>query len=167
MSRNPSVDRFRRDMQDLSVQMAHNLHDTILLQADELIQNMANAIEHSVSGNLRASLRKKDVTQKFGDIERPSVLVIAGGPKTTRRTKGGTVFDYSLAEEFGTRNEAPRPFFYGTARLYQTNFQLDCANTLANTIAENNEMRSSRSEDNSNRSVVGRGGAISIKKGKR
>jgi hypothetical protein len=52
------------------------MHDRYWLQADELIQNMGNAIEHSVSGNLKKSLRKKDVTQVLGNFERPSVLVL-------------------------------------------------------------------------------------------
>lgn len=172
MSRNPSVDRFRRDMQDLSVHMAHNMHDRLLLQADELIQNMADAIEHSVSGDLKASLRKKDVTQMFGDIERPSVLVIAGGPKTTRRTKAGVSFDYAIAEEFGTVNEAPRPFFYSTARRYKSEAPPDWRATVDDTIAENNRMRAARSDSNYSsfgftRSSRSSGGAIVIQKGKR
>lgn len=172
MSRNPSVDRFRRDMQDLTAQMAQNFHDTILLQADELKQNMADAIEHSVSGDLKASLRTKDVTQKFGDIERPSVLVIAGGPKTTRHTSAGVAYDYSVAEEFGTRNEAPRPFFYGTARRYRAEAPPDWQATLKDTIEENNRMRASRADSNYSiggftRTSRGSGGAIVIQKGKR
>lgn len=149
MSRNPSVDRFRNDMHDLAVQMANDVHVTLLLQAKELKENMADAIEHSVSGNLKASLRIKDVTQKFGDIERPSVLVIAGGPKTTKRTGAGNIFDYSLAEEYGTRNEAPRPFFYGTARRYKSGQMIpDLQETVNDTIERNNQVRQSRSEGN-------------------
>lgn len=148
------------------------MHQTLLLQADELIQDMADAIEHSVSGDLKASLRKRDVTQMFGDIERPSVLVIAGGPKTTRRTKAGAAYDYAVAEEFGTRNEAPRPFFYATARRYKSEAPTDWRETLDETIKLNNEMRKSRSEDNFSsggytQTHRGPGGAVTILPGKR
>lgn len=159
-------------MHDLAAQMAKNFHETLLLQADELMQDMSDAIEHSVSGNLKASLRKKDVTEHFGDIERPSVLVIAGGPKTTRRTKAGVAFDYAVAEEFGTRNEAPRPFFYSTARRYRSLAPPDWQETLAATIEENNNMRKNRGDYNYSTSDFRRtgadaGGAIVIQKGKR
>ena len=173
MSRNPSADRFRTDMQNLAVQMAYSLHDTLLLQADELIRDMADAIEHSVIGNLKSSLRKKDATQQFGAIERPSVLVIAGGPLTTRRTSAGEVYDYALAEEFGTRNEAPRPFFYGTARRYANEAPPDWRETVDDVIKNNNQMRANRAENNYSDSggfthtSRGPGGAIVIQKGKR
>lgn len=154
------------------MQMAQNLHDTLLMQADELIQDMADAIEHSVSGDLKASLRKKDVTEMFGDIERPSILVMAGGPKTTRTTKSGHSFDYSLAEELGTRNEAPRPFFYSTARRYKSEAPADWQATVDDTIAENNKFRQNRDINNystfdSTRTERGSGGAIVIQKGSR
>lgn len=172
MSRNPSVDRFKQDMQDLGKQMAQNFYDTTSLRADELTQDMADAIEHSVSGDLKASLRKKDVSEKFGDIIRPSFLVIAGGQKTTRRTKSGAAYDYSIAEEMGTRNEAPRPFFFSTARRYTDKLSTGFQETLDQTIEANNKMRANRGDSNYTtgdftRTSRGPGGAITLVKGNR
>ncbi|WP_456655829.1 HK97-gp10 family putative phage morphogenesis protein [Bradyrhizobium sp. JR3.5] len=135
-------------MHDLAVQMAKDVHATLSLQADELIENMGDAIEHSVTGNLKKSLRKKDVTQKFGDIERPTILVMAGGPLTTKYEKSGP-HDYAIDEEYGTRKEAPRPFFWSTARRYKAGkFMKDLFESVEETIERNNHMRQARADSN-------------------
>jgi HK97 gp10 family phage protein len=47
------------------------------------------------------------------------VRIKAGGKRTTRavREGSGVAYDYALAQEFGTENQAARPFFYPTWRL--------------------------------------------------
>jgi HK97 gp10 family phage protein len=45
------------------------------------------------------------------------VVVVAGGPLTTKRSSNGTEYDHALAEEFGTSKEPARPFFYNTFHL--------------------------------------------------
>jgi hypothetical protein len=107
---------------------------------------MWGAIDHSVSGHLSESVRKLDVSQpEKGKI---SVLVMAGGPLTTRRTQAGAVYDYALAYEFGTVNEHARPFFYSTARFYRQH-DIDWAReTVEQAIAENNRTRAGLRSDN-------------------
>lgn len=119
-----------------------DFHQTLLLQADELIGNMRSAV-HVHHGDLRDSIRKKDVSTSDGT--KLSVLVIAGGPKTTRRTGAGNIFDYSLATEFGTQKEAPLPFFYSTYRQYRQQGLTQLNETLQQVIDENNRMRANRS----------------------
>jgi hypothetical protein len=148
MGNNPSVRQFKKDMTDFVNETKYNFHERLLLQADELVGNIKNAIHHSVTGDLKASVRKKDVSQiTAGGLSSVlSVLVIAGGTPTTRRSgKTGEVYDYAVATEFGTVKESPLPFFYGTARFYQQHGFDGFQETLADTIAENNKIRSLRS----------------------
>ena len=139
MGNNPSVRRFRTDMKDLVNQAKYNFRGQINAMADELVGNMRDAIDHSVTGHLRESVRKKDISVSYGNRQEISVLVMAGGRLTI---KDG--FDYALAEEFGTSKEDPRPFFYGTYRLYQRDGLQQYRETLEQTIAENNAQRASR-----------------------
>lgn len=162
MSNNASVRQFKYDMTQLVNRAKQNFRETLLKQADEVIGNMQKAIEHSVTGHLKQSLRKKDVSNSDGT--KLSVLVIAGGPLTTKRT-GGRAFDYSLAEEFGTVKEDPHPFFYATYRLYRRNGLEQCQETFEQTIEENNKIRATRANNYSNAGVtvsVGHRGAAMI-----
>jgi HK97 gp10 family phage protein len=147
MSNNPSVRQFRTDMLDLVNKAKYNFHQEILAMADELVGNIQSAIEHSVSGNLKKSVRKKDVST--ADETKLSVLVLAGGPLTTKREASGS-FDYALAEEFGTRREGPRPFFYNTVRFYKAQAEEKYRETLEQTIEENNKVRGLRANNYNN-----------------
>jgi hypothetical protein len=157
-------------MLDFCNNLSKNMHALVLAQADELIGNMGNAIEHSVTGRLKKSLRKKDVTQRFGNFERPSVLVMAGGATTTKGEKSGP-HDYSLDVEFGNRKQAAEPFFYNTARLYRQGGLEQFRETIDEAVEENNRVRDNRANNYSNSGVTvshgTRGGAIVIHKGKR
>jgi len=147
--KSPVAKNFRRDMQNLTTRLQQGFHENLLAQADELIENMRGAIDHSVSGHLSASVRKRDVSKldAYG-TGKLSVLVMAGGPLTTRRTKAGAAYDYALAEEFGTVNEQARPFFYSSARFYQQH-DIDWAReTVEQAIAENNRTRAGLNSDN-------------------
>lgn len=163
MSNNPSVRRFKNDMNDLVNKAKYSFRQETLAMADELIGNMQRAIPHSVTGHLSESLHKKDVTNS--DQTKISVLVIGGGRKTTRRTGSGNVYDYALAEEFGTVKEDPHPFFYSTYRLYSRNGLEQYKETLAEAIAENNRVRATRANNYSNSGAtlsVGHRGAVTI-----
>lgn len=147
MGNNASVRRFKTDMLDLDNQMRYSFHQSLLMQADELVGNIKNAIQHSETGHLKESVRKKDVSRITADDARYTVLVLAGGPLTTKRTKSGHSFDYALAEEFGTIKEDPRPFFYNMARLYRAQGLERFRETLKQTIASNNELRARRGDN--------------------
>ncbi len=143
MGNNPSVKRFRTDMQDLAEQMKTSFEKSLLRQAAELAGNIQRAIPHSVRGHLRDSVRTKNVSTNT----KPSVLVLAGGPKTTKRTSAGQAFDYALAEEFGTSKEEPRPFFYSTVRMYKNAFRDGAKETFEQAVAENNKIRQIRADN--------------------
>jgi HK97 gp10 family phage protein len=148
MPYNPSVARFKADMQDLSKNMATNFHDLISNQADEVIENMRARVPVK-SGNLRESIRKRDVSRE----DRVSFLILAGGPLTTK-TSHGAPYDYALATEFGTVHERAEPFFYVSYRDYiQAGAQQD-RETFEQTIEENNRVRALRAQNYSNNNLV-------------
>ena len=119
----------------------YDFHERLLRQGEELVGNIQNAIEHSISGNLKASVRMKDVSTSDGT--KLSILVMAGGPLTTKHERSGS-HDYSLDEEFGNQKEPPRPFFFNTVRLYKNLGLEQFQETLDQTIEENNKVRSLR-----------------------
>jgi HK97 gp10 family phage protein len=165
MGNNPSVRRFRTDMQDLVNKAKYNFHQELLAQADEVIANMKEAAPKD-TGRLAASIRKKDVSLPDGG--KLSVLIIAGGRSTTKRS-GGQAYDYSLGTEFGTVKETPEPFFYNTFRFYKQLGNEQFRETLQDTIEENNRVRGLRSDNYSNSGAtvsVGYRGAAVLNKGK-
>lgn len=137
MVTNTTAKNFKASMQELARQMKGNFHDMLLRQADELVDNIQRAIPHNVTGHLKESVRKKDVSTDT----KLSVLVLAGGPLTTKRSPSGQSFDYALAEEFGTTKEEPRPFFYSSVRFYKQGGLEQFRETFEETIAENNKVR--------------------------
>lgn len=166
---NPSVANFRSDMQKLTEQLGKNYEQTLLAMADEVIANMRSTAPYR-TGNLKASLRKKNVTKRAGDLVYPSVLILGGGPLTTKRTEAGHSYDYAVATEFGTSKEAPEPFFYGTYRAYKAAGTQQFQETLDQTIEENNKVRALRSQNYSNDAGtrhVGYRGAVVIHPGNR
>ena len=127
------------------------------------MQNMRGAVPVGPTGNLKRSIRKRNITRAFSNRKRISVLVIAGGPLTTRRNKSGNVYDYAVATEFGTVKERAEPFFYSSARFYQQVGRESARETVDKAIEENNRVRALRTESYSNAGVTvnigGRGGA--------
>ena len=160
-SGNPTVARFKSDMQTMQNQMAASLEENFLRQADELIENMRGAVPVK-SGVLRDSIRKKNVSVSYGNRRRVSILVLAGGPTTTHHGRTST-YDYALGTEFGTVKEKPEPFFYSSARLYKQQGRESAAETVDQAIEANNRVRQLRTESYSNDGVTvnigGAGGA--------
>lgn len=142
MGNNASVKQFKTDMQTLVAQMKRNMRNEIVAQGTELVGNIQLAIEHNETYHLHDSVRMKDVSTDT----KISVLVLAGGPKTTKYTAAGP-FDYALAEEWGTVKETARPFFYSTVRMYKNGFREGVQETFAETIAENNKVRAARANN--------------------
>ncbi|MHC2578229.1 HK97 gp10 family phage protein [Bradyrhizobium diazoefficiens] len=139
MGNNASVKQFKTDMQSLAAQMKRNMRNELVAQGTELVGNIQLAIEHNETYHLHDSVRMKDVSTDT----KPTVLVLAGGPKTTKYTAAGP-FDYALAEEFGTVKETARPFFHSTVRMYKNGFREGVRETFKQTIAENNKVRAVR-----------------------
>lgn len=164
MANNPSVAKFRTDMANLGAGVGRALHEEVLAQADELISNMYDAAPKD-TGRLASSLRKRDLTRGGrgpGRLQEVSVLVIAGGPATIKRTHQGNAYDYSIATEFGTQKEAPEPFFYTTFRRYRTHGLEILRETVDDAIRENNQLRAMRSDGNYNM-VAHRGAVLNTK----
>ncbi|EJN11854.1 phage protein, HK97 gp10 family [Bradyrhizobium sp. YR681] len=142
MGNNPSVKQFKTDMLSLKNQVAKKFRNQFLAQAAELRENIQVAIQHNITGHLHDSVRVKDVSTDT----KPSVLVLAGGPLTTKRTDAGA-FDYALAEEFGTVKEEALPFFYPTVRGYKNAFREGARETFQETIEESNKIRAARASN--------------------
>ena len=186
-SGNPTVKRFKTDMMTVTKYLKGSLEEAYSRQADELMENMRGAVP-VLTGRLRDSIRKKNVTRHDQASYRVSFLVMAGGPMTTVRyggrasyardvqigssggTKGiarggsgGVTYDYALGIEFGTVDMDAEPFFYSTARRYVQAGRLMAANTVENAVKENNKLRELRAEHYSNTGLGirrgGRGGA--------
>ncbi len=135
-------------MLDFGANLGKGLRVKTLAMADELIENMRDVAPKD-TGTMARTIRKRDVTKGSegpGQLQEVSVLVICGGPPTTRRTKAGTVYDYSLATEFGTQKEPPEPFFYSTFRKYRNFGNELFAETVSEAVEENNQLRAARSD---------------------
>lgn len=165
-SGNPTAARFRTDMLNFAKQLKGSLEENYIRQAEELMGNMRQSVP-VVEGNLKRSIRRKNITQKFGAAQRVAVLVMAGGPLTTRRTKSGHSYDYALSVEFGDIDEPARPFFYSNARRYEQAGRQSAAETLEKAIEENNRLRAQRAENtnfgNRIQARTGAGGAVVIR----
>jgi HK97 gp10 family phage protein len=179
MPYNPSVARFKADMLSLTKNVADNYHDTVSNIADEVIENMRSRAP-VITGALRDSIRKQDVTQKGafglrGQLMRVSFLIRCGGKSTTRQykrtagyerevkigsgdTKGikrkaggaGVTVDYAHFVEFGTAKMGSEPFFYVSYRDYKQAGQEQFRETMERTLEENNRVRALRSQNYSN-----------------
>lgn len=154
-------------MQDLTAQLAAASEDQMSAIADELIANMRDVVPKD-TGALSASLRKKNVSKRWKGAVEVSFLVIGGGPTTTRRGPSGA-YDYAVATEFGTKKEAPEPFFYNTYREYSYGGIEQYKETIQETIEMNNQVRALRSENYNNNTIhstssVGYRGAVVIQK---
>jgi HK97 gp10 family phage protein len=174
-SGNPTVKQFKTDMLNVTEQLKGDLEQTYLREADELMENMRGAVP-VLSGELKASIRKVNMTQRSAGEKKVSILVLAGGPMTTKHEKRGS-YDYAVATEFGTQKEKAEPFFYSSARLYEQAGRDSARETVDQAIAANNEVRALRAQNYSNEAYLvtahetkvtvsagGRGGATVIRK---
>lgn len=119
MPRNVSVERFQKLTEDLQKEVHVLAVAELNAQAQDLaatIQSVAPVyqgveISGTVPGALKTSVRvapgKKDTV----------VRVVAGGVLTTRPAVSAQPYDYARADEFGTVNMKPQPFFFPTYRL--------------------------------------------------
>jgi HK97 gp10 family phage protein len=116
---NASVERFRKLTEDLQKEVHVLAVQELNAQAKDLAETIQSVspvyagISSSgvVSGALKHSVRvvpgKRDTL----------VRIVAGGELTTRPAVSGQPYDYARADEFGTVNMKPTPFFFPTYRL--------------------------------------------------
>lgn len=107
---NQSVERFKKLTKDLQKEVHDAAVAELNSQGDTLVSQMIAAAPED-TGNLSHSVRKiagKSDTQ---------IRIMAGGVLTIRPSVSSKPFDYSRADEFGTRNMPAKPFFFPTYRL--------------------------------------------------
>lgn len=110
MATNVSVERFRRLSEDLKKEVFDAAVDELNTQADSLVQLMESVAPRH-EGKLIHSIRK------IPGKSRTQVRIVAGGQQTIRPAMSSRPFDYSRADEFGTKNMKARPFFFPSYRL--------------------------------------------------
>lgn len=111
MARNPSVERFKKLTEALQQEVHALAVAELNAQADGLVQAMEQVAPRD-KGVLVHTIRK--VPDKAKDTV---VRIVAGGRETVRPSVSSRPFDYSRADEFGTKNMPAKPFFFPTYRL--------------------------------------------------
>lgn len=110
MARNQSVERFKKLSKELQQEVRDEAVKELNAQGDMLVRQMISAAPED-EGNLAHSVRK--VPGKKDTV----IRIVAGGRLTIRPSVSSKPFDYARADEFGTTNMAPQPFFFPTYRL--------------------------------------------------
>lgn len=160
MAYNPSLAKFKKDMTSIRARLRVDARQAMLNIAEEVAENMRSAAPKD-EGSLAESVRVVDVSKSFANRTTLSVKILAGGPLTLRRNrKSGEVYDYAMANEFGTREMQAQPFFYNTFRRYQQIFPGQMAETLKESIEANNAIVARRASG-----VAGPSGRASRKGG--
>jgi HK97 gp10 family phage protein len=110
MARNTSVERFKKLTEDLRKEV----HDMAVAELNAQATALAALIESVApehEGHLKASVRV--IPGKTDTV----VRIVAGDNTTLRTSPAGVSYQYPRADEFGTINMPPKPFFYPTYRL--------------------------------------------------
>lgn len=112
MARGNGLDDLQRRIRAMGVEARREIGVALDQSAAEVV-SVARTLAPSDDGDLKASIR-----QEPGEHELQRV-VEAGGPTTTRPVREGKspVYDYALAQEFGTAEQEPQPFFNPAWRL--------------------------------------------------
>jgi HK97 gp10 family phage protein len=103
----------RRKLRNLPVETRRRLQADLNVIGRELnVEQRGRAPVED--GDLKSTIR----TDELGG-DRIGVAIRAGGQATTKPVRNGAdvTYDYAMAQEFGTEDMAPNPFFYGPYRL--------------------------------------------------
>lgn len=107
---NVSVERFRKLTEELKAEVHALAAAELVTQATslaELIESVAPEQEGTLKTTVHVVPGNKDTV----------VRIVAGGPRTVRVGVSSKPYDYARADEFGTVNMPPKPFFFPTYRL--------------------------------------------------
>lgn len=107
---NASVERFKKLTEELKAEVHAQAVEELNKQAESLAV-LIESVAPQYRGTLKATV--KVVPGKKDTI----VRIVAGGQKTVRLSVSSKPYDYSRADEFGTVNMPPKPFFFPTYRL--------------------------------------------------
>ncbi len=107
-----TADKFRALTRQLQAEVVAAAQASLDEQADALVSLMKSVVPEQ-SGHLKDSIRKLPGKRPL------QVRVAAGGELTTKEVRkgSGVAYDYAMAEEFGTRAETAKPFFWPSYRL--------------------------------------------------
>lgn len=106
-----SLERFRKLTEDLRNEVRREAVAELNKQAGELA-TLIESVAPFEEGTLKTTVRV--IPDRKSDTV---VRVVAGGRKTIRLSVSSKPYDYARADEFGTVNMKPRPFFFPTYRL--------------------------------------------------
>lgn len=107
---NASVQRFKALTEELRQEVRDAAIAELHLQATELANLIASVAP------VHQGVLKTTVNVIPGN--KPTIVrVVAGGQKTVRPSISSKPYDYARADEFGTQNMPPKPFFFPTYRL--------------------------------------------------
>lgn len=126
-----SREEFRLAVRRVPAAMADVLAPVIEAQANLVAREIVGALaDHHKTGHLGQSVRVEDGGKKTRK------LVLAGGPLTTKPVRRGSSaqFDYALAEEYGTRHESAKPYFWPTVHRLEKQVELAIAQAVAGAL---------------------------------
>lgn len=124
--------RLNRKLSRLPAATRKRLQADINLRAREI--NVAQrAFVPIDDGILRGSIKNQEIGgDRIGNV------ITAGGSETTRPVRDGAsvTFDYALAQEFGTQEHPPSPFFYGPYRAVRSRIRSSITRGLKRAIRD-------------------------------
>lgn len=111
-ARSADLRRILKKLERLGKEPRAKIRKAIDTSAEELVAAQKSVVPVD-DGDLRDSIRIEDGNHDL------RVVVTAGGEATTRPVRNGVdaSYDYAFAQEFGTSDQTPNPFFYGPYRL--------------------------------------------------
>lgn len=110
-----NAESLRRKFQRMPEAVKRRAQADIMLAGRE-INMLQRTLAPVDSGDLRASIRTEAYSAPY-----VGAFVRAGGPLTTKAARAGQgTYDYALAQELGTIDADPTPFFYTAVRAKKT-----------------------------------------------
>ena len=117
MAKNISVERFKKLTEELRKEIHEQAVQELNKQANDLAQLIAS-VAPVYQGTAQTGGELKHSVRVNPDRRKDTVVrVVAGGVLTTRPSVSSSPYDYARADEFGTVNMRPQPFFFPTYRL--------------------------------------------------
>ncbi len=112
--RNESASAWRDSLRERKAELQRELGSALMREALDMVDDMKAAIGEA--GPLADSIKLLTAATGYA-----AVRIVAGGTTTTKTVAHpgfgkAERYDYSNAEEFGTRHEPARPFFWSTIR---------------------------------------------------
>jgi HK97 gp10 family phage protein len=110
--RSKDLQRILKKLDRLGKEPVTKMRAALQVSAQELVAAQKSVVPVD-DGDLRDSIRAEAGGHPL------QIIIAAGGEATTRPVRNGAdaTYDYALAQEFGTSDQDPQPFFYSVWRL--------------------------------------------------